>query len=792
MYIGRALKRGEDLRFLTGRGKYTDDIVLPNTASIAFLRSPHAHARIKQISTDRAKRLPGVLAVITELDWRAAKLGALPCLHPVPSQDGRPMNEARRPVFCGKKVRHVGDTVAAVVAESSYEAMDAVEAIDVEFELLGAVIDSRSALDDDAPILHEEFGTNLVHWVEHGDKGRTEEVFKNAYHITELLLRNPRVCGNPMEPRAYLGQYDVGTDRYTLWGSIQNPHLIRRALSKYVLRIPEHKIRVVAPDVGGGFGPKAYCYPELAAVLWASKLVDRPVRWTATRSEVFLSDSHARDFLTKARMAFDKDGRILGLECDMVAASGAYQSTFGALIPSQYVPPMMTGLYKTPVAYVKVTGVYTNTTPIDAYRGSIQTPTTINERLIDNGARELGIDPAEMRLRNYIQANEYPYRTALGLVYESGNPPGQHQLLMKLSNYSDLMLEQQRLRRKNIRMGIGLAGILESGGMGPSRALAQSGALYGTSEAVNVRVHSDGNVSIFVGTHSHGQSHEITFRQVAADSLGVNIDNISIHQGDTDLCPGVFGTGAARSLSIAGAAIAEASNRILVKAAKLAAHRLECAEADVEYHSGNFTIRGTDRAVSFSEIAELAHLGSDYPESDFELGLEETVFHDPEKFNYPTALHLAVVLVDMEAGTVTLRDYYCVDDCGRVVNPMVVHGQIHGGLAQGIGQALTEQIIYESEFGQLLTGSFMDYCMPRADDLPNFTLDFQETLNPNNVLGVKGCSESGTCGPTAAIGNAIVDALWDIGVRHIDHPYTTERVWRTIQSAVRDPSRHNE
>jgi carbon-monoxide dehydrogenase large subunit len=783
-YVGRALRRDEDIRFLTGRAQYTDDIVLPRTAFVAFVRSPHAHARLNRVSVEGAKKLRGVLTVLTAADWKAAKLGHLPCLHPVPSQDGKPMNEITRPIFCEDKVRYVGDTVAAVVAETAHQAQDAAEAVNVEYSVLPSIVDPAEALTPGVPILHEEFGTNLVHWVEHGDKARTDAAFKTAHHITELMIRNTRVCGNAMEPRAYLAQYDSASRRYTLWGSIQDPHLIRRALAKYILREPEHRIRVVAPDVGGGFGPKAYCYPEMAVVLWVAKLLSRPVQWTATRSEVFLSDSHARDFVVKARMAFATDGRILGLECDMTATAGAYQSTFGALIPSQYLPPMLTGLYRTPTAYVKVHGVYTNTAPVDAYRGSIQTPTTINERLIDNGARELGIEPAEMRLRNYIQAHEYPYRAPLGPIFESGNPPGQHELLMKSSNYHELRREQQKLRNGTTRMGIGLAGVLESAGMGPTRSSVQSGAKYGTSEAVSIRVHSDGNVSIFVGTHSHGQSHDITYRQVAADALGLGIENISVHQGDTDQCPGVLGTGAARSLSVAGAAIVEGSKRIITKATKLAVHTLECDEADLEYSKGTFTIKGTDRRILFSEVAEIAHLGGDYPASGLELGLEETVYHDPISYNFPTALHLAVVLLDMETGTATLRDYYCVDDCGRVVNPMVVHGQVHGGAAQGIGQALTEQVVYDSESGQLITGTLMDYCIPRADDLPSFIVDFQETLNPKHVLGVKGCSESGTCGPTAAIGNAIIDALWDFGVRHIQHPYTPERIWRAIHPTV--------
>jgi carbon-monoxide dehydrogenase large subunit len=783
MYIGRALRRDEDLRFLTGRGRFTDDTALPRTAFAAFVRSPHAHARVERIELERARAIPGVSLVLTGSDWKGAGLGALPCLHPVPFQDGKPMNEALRPVFCDWKVRHVGEIVAAAVADTPHQALDAADAIEVDYTVLPAVTEAASAVALGAPVLHDAFGTNVVQWLEHGDKARAEEAFKGAYHVTELLIKNARVCANAIEPRSYLASYENADQRYTLWGSIQNPHMIRRVLSKYVLRIPEHRLRIIAPDVGGGFGPKAYSYPEMAFVLRASRLLERPVKWTSTRAEAFLSDTHARDFLTRARMAFDAEGRILAIDCDMLAAAGAYQSTFGVLIPAQYVPPMVTGLYKTPVAHVKVTSAYTNTTPTDAYRGSIQTPTTINERLIENGARELGIDAAEIRRRNYIQGPDYPYRAALGPVHESGNPPGQHELMMKLCRYEELRREQQAFRSARQRMGIGMAAILESAGMGPSRELAKAGAKYGTSEAVSVRVHSDGNVSIFVGTHSHGQSHDITFRQVAADSLGIDIHSISIHQGDTDQCPGVFGTAAARSLSIAGAAIVEASGRIIAKAGKLAAHRLEAAELDVEYGGGYFRVKGTDRRISFAEIAELAHLGSDYPEQDFELGLESTVYCDPASFNFPTALHLAVVIVDLETGKLKLRDYFCVDDCGRVINPMVVHGQVHGGLAQGIGQALSEEIVYDPKSGQLVTGSFMDYGMPRADDLPSFRLDFQETLNPNNPLGVKGCSESGTCGPVAAIGNALVDALWDLGVRHIDHPYTPERVWNAMRAS---------
>lgn len=783
-YVGQALRRDEDLRLTTGRGRYTDDIRPAGTLVACFARSSHGHARITRLDVEAARRMPGVIAVLTGADWAATGGGAMPCLHPVFSTDGSAMREAGRPVLAGGKVRHVGEPIAAVIAISVHAGLDAVDAIEIDYESLPAVIRPDDALAPGAPLLHEAFGNNVAYQVEHGDRARTEAVFASADHVTELEFRNTRVCGNPMEPRAYLARYDDTDDRITLWGAIQNPHLIRRLLAKHVFRMPEHKLRVIAPDVGGGFGPKAYCYSEMVVVVWAARLLGRPVRWTSTRSELLVSDAHARDFVTKARMAFTKEGRILGLACQTVAGFGGYQSTFSALIPGQYFPPMLNGPYDYGAAHVDVKAVYNNATPTDAYRGSIQAAVTIYERLVDNAARELGIDPSEMRLRNYIKADAYPYKTALGAVYESGNLQGQHQIMLDMANYAGLRREQAALRTKGVRMGLGFAAIIESAGMGPSRAMAKKGAQYGTAEAATMRVLTDGRVAIFVGTHSHGQSHDVTYRQIAADALQIPIDDIAVHQGDTDTCPGVFGTGAARSLSVCGMAIAEAGTRVIKKAKILAAHRLETAEDDVDYVRGNFVVTGTDRRISFAEVAELAHLGSDYPDG-FQLGLDETVYFDPTHFNYPTALHLAVVLVDEDTGVVTLRNYYCVDDCGRVINPMVVHGQVHGGLVQGIGQALTEEVVYD-ENGQLLTGSFMDYGMPRADLLPTFALAFQETLNPHTALGVKGCSESGTCGPVAAIGNAILDALNDYGIEHLQHPYTSLRVWQAIQDAKGD------
>ena len=782
-YVGRAMPRDEDFRFLRGLGTYTDDVVAMGAAWAAFVRSPHAHARIRSIDGDAAAAMPGVLAVITAAEWEAAGLGVMPCMSRVPFTDGRPMREAPRPVFAAGKTLYVGDALAAVIAETRHRAADGAEAVAVDYEPLPCVTDAAAALDAGAPVLHERFGSNLVHEVEAGDAAATAAAFARAAHVSELAFRHGRVTANPMEPRAYLGLYDPARDHYTLWAAAQAPHLLRRWLAEHTLRVPIRKLRVVAPDVGGGFGSKFYHYPEQPAVLWAAKRVGRPVRWTASRSEAILSDTHARDLVTRAAMAFDAEGSILAIRVETFAAYGAYHSSFAPTILAGIYPLMMTGLYRIPAAHVKVTGVFTNTTPIDAYRGVEQAPAYLCERLVEKGARELGIEVAEIRRRNYLVREDYPYTTPFGNAYDSGDPPGQQAMMETLAGYRALRAEQARLKADGILMGIGLSGVVEGAGMGPSRAVAAAGVDIGGWEAAVVRVHADGKVTLLVGTHSHGQGHDITFRQVAADALGLDIAHIELRQGDTDLGPGNFGTGAARSLSTAGMGLIEGSRRVIAKATRLAAHMIECAEEDVVYRDGIFSIPGTDRRLGFAEVAEMAYYGADYPEEGFELGLEETVYYDPSHYNTPTALHLAVVLIDPETGVVRLRDYYAVDDAGRIVNPLVVDGQVHGGIAQGVGQAMMERIVYDPGSGQPLAGSFMDYAMPRADDLPGFVTAFQETLNPNNELGVKGCSESGASGPPGAIGNAIVDALWDRGVRHLDMPYTPERVWRALRSA---------
>jgi aerobic carbon-monoxide dehydrogenase large subunit len=784
-YVGKPLRRREDVRFLRGAGKFVDDITLPGTAWCAFVRSPHAHARIRNVAVDAAQSSPGVLLVLTAEDWQRAGHGELTVVHPMPFGDGRPMNGAPRPAFAHDKVRHVGDIIAAVVAETRFAAETATEAIAVDYEPLPAVCDLRAAVEAGAPLLHERFGTNIVFDIERGDQQKTEAALASAAKVVELRLKNSRLAANPLEPRAYLCDYDHAADHYTLYATSQQPHYLRRWLAAYTLHIPEHKIRVVSPDVGGGFGVKGNFAVEVSTIVWAAQKLRRPVKWTATRSETLLSDAQARDHDSRARMGFDADGRIVAMQVDTLAALGGYLSNFAPSIPGNSYPQTITGLYRTPNLHLRVRGVYTNTVPVDAYRGSGRPEATwINERLIERGARELGIDAVEIRRRNLIRADDFPYPAPGGRVYDSGDPPVLLEKLLSLANYAALRRRQSELRRRGILMGIGLAVFVDKAGTGPSGNLAKRGGLHGGWESAIVRVHSDGKVTLFAGSHSHGQGHDITFAQIAADRLGLPIDDIGVVEGDTDRIPFGNGTWGARSTSVAGTAILRGCDRIVAKARRFAAEALECAADDVEYADGHFRVRGTDRAIAFKEIADIAYHGAKLPtDGSLQPGLELTEFYDPPDTNDPQAMHLAVVTVDAETGAVTLCELYGADDCGTIVNPMIVEGQVHGGMAQGVGQALLEEVVYDRTSGQLLTGTFMDYAMPRAADLPNFHTAFIETPAPSNPLGVKGGSESGTIGAPAAIGNAVIDALWHLDVRDIGLPITPERVWRALRHA---------
>src|ERR1700722_5024472 len=605
-YVGQPLRRREDVRFLRGKGLFVDDVAPPGTAWCAFVRSPHGHARIRAISTKTAAGMPGVLLTLTAEDWKRAGHGELTVVHPMPFSDGRPMNNAPRPAFASDKVRHVGDIVAAVVAESRYAAEDAAEAVAVDYEPLPSVCDPRTAIAPGAPLIHERFGCNIVFDIERGNREKTEAALAGAAKIVALDLHNSRLAANPLEPRAYLCEFDVASDRYTLYATTQQPHYLRRWLSIYTLHIPEHKIRVVSPDVGGGFGVKGNFAVEVSTIAWAAQMLRRPVRWTATRTDTFLSDAQAPDHHTHARMGFDRDGRIVAMQVDTLAALGGYLSNFAPSIPGNSYPQTITGLYRTPNLHLPVRGVYTNTVPVDAYRGSGRPEATwTNERLIERAAHELGIDAVEMRKRNLIGRADFPYPAPGGRTYDSGDPPALLEKLLALADYPALRKEQAALRQQGTLMGIGLACFIDKAGTGPSANLALRGGLHGGWESAIVRVHSDGKVTVFAGSHSHGQGHDITFSQIAASRLGLAIADVRLVEGDTDQVPFGNGTWGARSTSVAGTAIYRAADHVLAKARRFAAQALECAVEDIDYSDGRFFVRGSDRGIDFAAVAEI-------------------------------------------------------------------------------------------------------------------------------------------------------------------------------------------
>lgn len=785
-YIGRPIRRREDRRFLTGGGRYVDDIQLPATAHSVFIRSPHAHARILAIDTATAASMPGVIAVYTGEDWLADGRGDMPTIAPVSFADGRPMNEVSRPVFATDCVKHVGDTVAMVVAETRNQAFDAADTVFVEYEQLPACADTASALDDGAAVVHPEFGTNLMfdHWI--GDKAAVDAAFSQAAHRVSLDVVANRITANAMEPRAYIGVYDAWKDDYVLYSSTQIPHLIQRWLATDSLRVPENRVRVIAPDVGGGFGPRNTHYGEEAAVLWAAKKLARPVKFVATRSESLLTDTHGRDHVTHCEMALDDQGRILAVRGDTIANLGAYMTAFGPSIPAHYYPRVLSGLYQVPAIYCRVKGVYSHTVPVEAYRGAGRPEGIyVLERLLENAAREMGIDVVEIRRRNFIPREAFPYMTCLGFAYDSANPAGLMDKALGLIDYAALREEQKELRKSGrTLLGIGFAGFVDCCGA-PSRTAGKIGRRIGGYDALTLRVHPSGKVTLFAGTHSHGQAHETSFCQIAADLLQIPYGDVRLIEGDTQCIPSGLGTWGSRSMFLIGPAIARACARVIDKGRRFCAHKMRVNVGDVMYQDGVFR-SSTGEVLSFLDMVNLAYNGHDYPE-DEELGLEEVVFYDPPDRNFPSGLQAAVVLIDLGTGFVKVREFAAVDDCGTVVNPMVVEGQLHGGVAQGIGQALFEDCTYDGESGQLLAGSFMDYTMPRADDLPTFKFAHQETLNPSNPIGVKGSGESGCIGAPAAVANAVIDALWHFGIREIPMPITPRKVWHAIHEAKAKP-----
>ena len=784
-FIGQSIKRVEDKRFTTGHGRYTDDIVLPNMTYAQIIRSPYAHARINSVDTKAAAAHPGVVAIFTGKDIAEAGINGVPCGWQVDFKNGDTMNEPPHPLLVADKVRHVGDAVAIVIAETREAAKDAAELVEVDYEELPAVTDPYKAVQDGAPLVHDEAPKNMAFDWELGDKEKTDAAMASAHHITTLEFVNQRLVPNAIEPRSAIGDYDATNDKYTLYTTSQNPHLTRLLMCAFVLGLPEHKVRVVAPDVGGGFGSKIFHYIEEALVTWCSQKIGRPVKWTAERSESFMTDAHGRDHVTKAEMGFDKDGKIVGLRINTWANLGAYLSTFSTCVPTWLHGTLLQGLYTTPAIHIDLVAAFTHTTPVDAYRGAGRPEATyLLERLVETGARELGMDPAELRLKNFIPpfdgVNQPGYQTQVALQYDSGNYEQVLKKALEIVDYDNFRKEQAEARKQGKLLGIGISTYIEACGIAPSAVVGALGARAGLYESAQVRIQPTGKVSVYTGSHSHGQGHETTFAQVVADKLGIALEDVEIVHGDSEAVAFGMGTYGSRSLAVGGSAIVKSLDKVIEKGAKIAAHKLEAAVDDLEFANGAWTVKGTDKSIAFGDIALTAYVPHDYPEG-LEPGLDFSSFYDPANFTYPFGAHIAVVEVDKETGKVTLKRFVAVDDVGNVINPMIVEGQIHGGLAQGIGQALFEEAIYDED-GQLVNGTYMDYTMPRADDLPNFETDRTVTPCPHNPLGVKGAGEAGTIGSTPAVVNAVIDALSEYGVKDIRMPLTPQRVWQAMQN----------
>jgi carbon-monoxide dehydrogenase large subunit len=781
-HIGESLRRKEDYRFLTGAGQYTDDIVLANMAQCYFVRSPHAHAKIRSIDKTAALAAPGVIGILDGQDVAADKINGLPCGWLITSTNGEPMKEPPHPILAFEKVRYVGDHVAMVVAETYEQARDAAELVVVDYEPLAAVVDVRDAQAPGAPVIHDIATNNQCYKWAIGDKAAVDATFANAAHVTKIDLVNNRLAPNPMEPRAAIGHYNRAGDDYTLYVSNQNPHVERLLLTAFVMGLPEHKVRVIAPDVGGGFGAKIYLYAEDVCLTWASKKLNRPIKWNCDRSEAFLSDAHGRDHVTHAELAMDPDGKFLGFRVHTDANLGAYLSTFSTAVPTILYATLLAGQYKTPQVYVEVDSWFTNTAPVDAYRGAGRPEATyLLERIVSRAAWEMGLTQDEIRRRNFI--TEFPYQTPVALQYDTGDF---HACLKQANDLADVAgLEQRKAqsKAKGLLRGLGYSSYIEACGLAPSNVAGALGARAGLFECGEVRVHPTGSVTVFTGSHSHGQGHETTFAQVVAARLGLSPDQVDIVHGDTGRVPFGMGTYGSRSISVGGAAIMRALDKIEAKAKKIAAHLMEASDADVDFAGGEFKVKGTDKMVTFGQVALTAYVPHNYPLDKLEPGLNETAFYDPTNFTFPAGTYICEVEVDPATGQVRVDRFTAVDDFGTIINPMIVEGQVHGGLVQGIGQALMEHCVYDRETGQLVTGSFMDYAMPRADDFPNFTIGHVCTPCTTNPLGTKGCGEAGAIGSPPAVMNAVLDALAPLGVKDLDMPASPNRVWNAIQQA---------
>jgi carbon-monoxide dehydrogenase large subunit len=774
--IGAAVRRKEDFRFITGKGQYTDDVSRPGQTHIYFVRSPHAHAKIKRIDTKAAAGMPGVVGVVTGAEFAESKLGNLICGWTVLSKDGSPMKMAPHPALAVSKACHVGDAVAVVVADTLAQAKDAAEKINVDYEVLTAVVDPTKAAGKGVPLIHDAAPNNTIYNWHIGDHEATAAALKSAKHVTKLAFVNNRLVPNAMEPRAALAEYDAGTQNLTLWNATQNPHVARLVISAFVGIAPENKLRVIAPDVGGGFGSKIFIYPEEVVCLWAARQFNRPVKWTAERSESFISDAHGRDHVTTAELALDADHKITGLKVKTVANLGAYMSTFSSAVPTFLYATLLSGQYAIPHIYAEVDAVYTNTVPVDAYRGAGRPEATfVVERLVEAAARELDVDPTDLRKKNFVKI--FPYQTAVASLYDAGDYNASLQKALQIHDYKGFG-KRKRDSEKNGRLrGIGFATYIEACGVAPSALVGQLGAGVGLWESAEVRVNPTGSVELLTGCHAHGQGHETTFAQLVAERLGIGIDQVSVVHGDTDKVQFGMGTYGSRSGAVGMSAIVKALDKVEAKAKKIAAHLLEAAEGDIVFKDGKFTVAGTDKSVAWGELSLAAYVAHKFPTGEIEPGLKESAFYDPINFTFPAGCHICEVEIDPETGVTSVVGWTAVDDFGTVINPMIVEGQVHGGVAQGVGQALLEHTVY-NDSGQLVSGSYMDYAMPRADNLPSLKVDMTVTKCPSNPLGIKGCGEAGAIAAPAAVMNAITNAL---GTEKIDMPATPATVWQVIQ-----------
>src|SRR5437660_10314977 len=778
--IGARVPRKEDYRFLTGAGQYTDDVALAGQTYAAFVRSAHAHANIRRVSTDKAKRAPGVIAVYTGADLAAAKVGGLPCGWLITDVKGQPMKEPPYPVLAQGKVRHVGERVAVVVAESAAQARDAAELVEVDYQPLPAVASAAKARSSGA--IHEIAPDNVCYVWALGDKSAVDAAFAKAAHVTKLEFINNRLVPSAIEPRAVNAVYSRADDSTTLYVASQNPHVERLLMTAFVLGLPETKVRVVAPDVGGGFGSKIFLYAEDVVCTWAARQLARPVKWTADRSEAFVSDAHGRDHVTVAELALDKDGKFLAMRVRTTAAMGAYLSTFASCIPTILYATLLAGQYTTPAIYCEVTAAFTNTAPVDAYRGAGRPEATyVVERLVHAAAAEMGIPQDELRRRNFIRT--FPYQTPVALTSDTGGYDACLDEAMKIADAKGFPARKAEAAKRGKLRGLGYAAYIEACGIAPSNIAGALGARAGLYEAGEVRVNPTGGVTVFTGSHSHGQGHETTFSQVVASRLGIPIENVDVVHGDTGRVLFGMGTYGSRSLAVGGTAIVKALDKVIAKGKKIAAHLLEAAESDIEFKDGKFTVAGTDRSKAFGEVALAAYVPHNYPLDKLEPGLNEMAFYDPTNFTFPAGTHICELEIDPDTGVVSIVNFSACDDFGNIINPMIVEGQVHGGLCQGIGQAMLEHCVYDKESGQLLTGSLMDYALPRADDVPSFKVETKVTPCTHNPLGAKGCGEAGAIGAPAALMNAVLDALASVGVKRLDMPASPHRVWQAIQSA---------